>query len=148
MHDKRLTTRLTDYWNLIRKEDALPPYSKINPSAIHDLWPKCVVCTFEVSGASEAEKYKIDVIGDELKDIYGANMMGKTLRVGQKHFQGAAIFKKIGKILETPQPLFDDGQYVNERSKVVKYRSCMLPFGTADGTNVTHVVVGLSWREF
>jgi hypothetical protein len=145
MHDKRLTSRLSDYWDRIRQQDALPCYSKINPSAIADIWPKCAVCVVEVKGS---DRYKIDRVGDDLKAIWGSNMLGKPLRVGQQHFQGSAIFKKMGAILESPAPFFDEGQYVNERSRVVKYRSCMLPFGDSDGKHVTHIVVGLSWREF
>ena len=45
-----------------------------------------------------------------------------------------------------PKPLVDIGQFISENNKVVKFRSCLLPFGK-DGV-VTHVLAGLSWREF
>ena len=46
----------------------------------------------------------------------------------------------------SPTPLLDTGQFVSETSKVIKFRSCLLPFGTEE--RITHVVVGFSWREY
>jgi hypothetical protein len=148
MNDQRLSVRLTNYWNLIRKEQVLPEYSKMNPSAVHDLWPSCLVCRIEVTATGAAQQFTFHAIGDGLKSIYNGQMLGKTVSAGQKHFQGAGVLKQLPTVLAKPEPLFDEGQFVNERSKVVKYRSCLLPFGAADGSAVTHVLAGLSWREF
>jgi hypothetical protein len=85
-------------------------------------------------------------VGEKVRTLYTRDMTGQTINTGQKHFQGAALIKKIADVITKPEPLFDQGQFVNERSKIVKYRSCMLPFGVDN--KVTHVVIGLSWREF
>lgn len=148
MQDLRLTTRLTNYWNLLRKEQALPEFSKVNSSAVHDIWPQCLVVRIEITATGEPAKFTFQNIGDGLKTIYASTMLGKTVSVGQKHFQGAAILKQIPNVLAKPEPFYEEGQFVNERSKVVKYRACLLPFGDAAGNTITHVLAGLSWREF
>jgi hypothetical protein len=56
------------------------------------------------------------------------------------------VVRKASEVLANPVPLVDMGQFINAGNKVVKYRSCLLPFGT--GNKVTHIIAGLSWREF
>ncbi len=86
------------------------------------------------------------MLGDKAKDIYGGDMSGRTMYPTMKHFQGASIVRRVDDIIATPKALYDEGQFVNERSKIVKYRSCLLPFGKEG--KVTHILAGLSWREF
>lgn len=142
--DARLIDRLTTYWNLIRKDAPVPEFVQFNISAIEDMWGQCVLFTVQPSLPPSINFYRV---GDKVKSLYGQDMTGRNVSMTQKHFQGAAIVRKMGDVLATPAPLYDQGQFVNDRSKVVKYRSCLLPFGTRDG-KVTHVVAGLSWREF
>ena len=73
-------------------------------------------------------------------------MLGQTFGPGHNQFPVAVLIRKIHLVFANPAPLVDMGQFVSERGKIIKYRSCLLPFGT-QGV-VTHIVVGLSWREF
>lgn len=146
MSDQRLIDRLTNYWNLIRKDDPVPEFVKFNISAIEDVWAQCVLFTVQPTAEGQSPVVNFYTIGENVKALYG-HAQGRTVTAGQRHFQGAAIVGKVGQVIAAPQPMYDQGQFVNERSKVVKYRSCLLPFGTRDG-RITHVVAGLSWREF
>ena len=143
--DQRLIDRLTNYWHLIRKDAPVPEFVQFNISAIEDLWAQCVLFTVQ-PGAGQHAQVVFMKIGDQLKTLYG-DVVGRSISTSHKQFQGGAIMKRMGDVIATPEPVFDQGQFVNERSKVVKYRSCLLPFGTRDG-RITHVVAGLSWREF
>jgi hypothetical protein len=146
MNEHRLSDRLLLYWNGMRKDLPLPDFSHFNASAIADIWQSCVL--FTVSPAVENKPFVLnfDQIGDKVRDIYGNEMVGRSFNTAQRHFQGAAIVRRMEETIESPAVLNDVGQFINERSKVVKYRSCLLPFGR-DG-KVTHVLVGLSWREY
>ena len=142
----RLTERLTTYWNVLRKDEVMPDFSRFNASAIGDIWQQCILFTVSPSVDKKSAALNFYQIGDKLGNLYGTGMLGSTFMAGQKHFQGAAVMRRMEEILTAPQPITDMGQFINEKSKVVKFRSCLLPFGR--NGRVTHVITGLSWREF
>ena len=143
--EARLNDRLTSYWNMLRKEEPLPEFVRFNVAAIEDLWSQCVLFTVQPSAAGQPASVNFYQVGEKVKALYG-NVAGRSVNTAQRHFQGASIVQRVGEVISSPAPLFDEGQFVNDKSKVVKYRSCLLPFGTKE--KVTHVVAGLSWREF
>jgi hypothetical protein len=147
MYDQRLIDRLTQYWNSLCRDGAYPEFAQFNASAIEDIWGHCVLFTVTPGGGTRGPGVSFYRIGDKLADLYGQNLVGVSMQAGQRHFQGANIVRRIGEVIEKPSPVTDLGQFVSERGKIVKFRSCMLPFTNHDGM-VTHVVAGLSWREF
>jgi PAS domain len=146
MNEHRLTDRLTSYWDNLRKDKEIPDFSQFNSSAIDDLWQQCILFTVSPTTEGRSPSLNFYKIGDKLRTIYGQNAEGKTFNPAQRQFQGAAVVRKIDTVLANPIPLVDIGQFIGDNSKMVKYRSCLLPFGR-DGV-VTHVIAGISWREF
>lgn len=145
MIEKRLTERMTKYWELLRKDDVMPPFAKFNSAAIDDMWGNCIL--FKVNKSTDAEKsYTFFRVGDGIKSLYKEDLIGNTLKAKQRMFKGATVIKRIDEIIADPKPIYDAGQFANTNNKVVKFRSCLLPFGSEN--EVTHVVAGLSWREF
>ncbi len=146
MLDNRLTDRLSTYWNSIRKDEPMPNFSQFNASAISDVWQKCILFSVQPTAADSPPNLKFQVIGDKLSNVYGQGAIGKTFNPSHRGFPAAAVIKKVRVLLANPAPLVDMGQFVSEQGKIIKYRSCLLPFGRQG--IVTHVVAGLSWREF
>lgn len=145
--EMRMNDRLTQYWERLRKEAPLPEFTQFNAASIDDLWHQCVLFTIQPGGGDKPPVVNFYAIGDRARSLYGHEMIGRSVSTAQRHFQGAAIVRRIAEVISNPKPLYDEGQFVNDRSKIVKYRSCLLPFGTAEG-RITHVIAGLSWREF
>lgn len=145
MYEKRLTQRLTRYWDTLKKEETMPPFQKFNPSAIDDIWDHCLLLAVNDNNPDKLS-YSYYRMGDKVKGLYKGDVIGQTVNPKMKGSQGAGIVKKVGEVLENPEPFYDNGQFINGNNKVVKFRSCMLPFGS--NGHVTHVIVGLSWREF
>jgi hypothetical protein len=145
--DHRLTDRLTNYWTLLRKDNVMPEFAQFNRSAISDIWQQCILFTVQPAVAGKPATVNFYMVGESTKSIYSGDMTGHAVSASMKHMQGASIVKRVDEIIAAPQALYDQGQFVNEKSKVVKYRSCLLPFGSKDG-RVTHILAGLSWREF
>lgn len=146
MQDQRLIDRLTRYWNSMRREEPMPRFAQFNSSAIDDIWQQCLLFTVQPASAGKPPHLNFHTIGDQLSSIYGKTLLGTTFNPAQKHFQGATVMSKVGQIIASPAPLVDIGQFVCQSGKTVKYRSCLLPFG-GQGV-VTHIIAGLSWREF
>lgn len=142
----RLIERLITYWGTIKKSRDLPNINHFNPAAIADLWDNCILFTVVPSGSKGSTLLQFHQVGDRVRQLYENEMVGQIFTTEQRHFAGASIVQRIGESIATHDALTDKGVFVNDRGKVVKYRSCLLPFGTHD--KVTHVIVGLSWREF
>lgn len=145
MIEQRLTDRLTKYWDLIRKDAPYPPLESFNSAAVDDMWSNCMLLA--VSKTETGEKsYTYYRMGERVKALYGSEVIGLSLKSKHRMFKGAEVVKRIDDIIADPKPIYDAGQFVNPDNKVVKFRSCMLPFGKDN--HVTHVIAGISWREF
>lgn len=148
MQEQRLTTRLITYWENIKGHDPLPIYAKINPGALDDLWKNCLVLKTEPAASAENLTYVYIHCGQEIAKAIGHNLSGRRMTTNMKFFPGANIIKRIDEVanLKEYKPLLDDGQFVNDKNQVVKYRACLLAFGTQD--IVSHILVGVTWRTF
>ncbi len=144
--EHRLDQRLISYWNGLRKETAMPDFAQFNASAIADIWQQCILFTVAPGVESQPAVLNFYQIGDKLRELYGTNLIGRSFNTSQRHFQGIAIVRQVEQMLADPAPINDVGQFINEKSKIVKYRSCILPFGR--GGKVTHIITGVSWREY
>lgn len=144
MYEKRLTQRLTNYWTMLKKEEAMPPFQKFNSGAIDDVWDHCILLA--VNDNSENASYTYYQMGQKVKSLYQKDVTGQPVNPRQRADRSAGIIRRVGEVIKNPEPFYDGGQFVNASNKVVKFRSCMLPFG--QNGQVTHVIVGLSWNEF
>lgn len=91
-------------------------------------------------------KFKFKEMGPKAASLFDKDPTGEYYSSGAKVIPAARIMRKLNEIFGHNAPLYDEGQFVTQKNKVVKFRSCIVPFGR-DG-RVTHAVVGLSWREF
>lgn len=141
MMEKRLTVRMIDLWELTSKGEPPPEFLKFNTGSIQDIWQQCISLSIEPNGNG-----KIIHLGKQIAPFFTGMKEGSHLNAQMKVFPGARMIKHVPDILVSYATLTDEGQFVGSNNKVVKYRSCLLPFGNKDG--VTHVILGVSWREF
>ena len=147
MHNLRLTDQLVGYWNALREDHPVPDFARFSASAVGDGWPQCILFTLQPAVAEATPGMNFYAMGARAAAVVGgADLVGKPYRPAASHFQGAAIIQRIGEMLPNPAPLLDSGHFAGEGGKIVKFRSCILPF--ARGDVVTHVLAGLSWGEF
>ena len=148
MHEQRLTTRLINYWEQLRKESSAPQYERLNPGAIDEIWQNSMVLQVQ-PGTGERRVYTYVHCGTEIRKAVGQDLTGQTLTTNMKFFPGAKIIKRVDEVFDLAAltPLMDDGQFVNTDGKVVKYRACLLAFMNSNRI-ITHVMVGVSWRAF
>ncbi len=144
MQEKRLTTRLMKYWELLCKSNAFPEIAQFNPATVEDLWPYC--CRIAVDRRGELA-YKYEYMGKGVSEMNGRDLTGQALDHRLKQFLGGTIFTKLGEVLAGHTPLEHEGHLINQLGGMVKYRACFLPFGT-EAKEVTHIIVGISYRVF
>jgi PAS domain len=144
--EKRLVNRLTEYWERLRKDNPLPLMQTFKKDAITDVIENCLILKREKQGEDKIT-YVYEFVGKGIIAAVGKDVTGERI-LGHVHaIPGGAIIKQVEQCVASLQPISDEGKFINDKSKVVKYRSCLLPFGATDST-VTHLLVGLSWRAF
>lgn len=144
MHEQRLTQRLLQYWEMIRKDNPFPEMAHFNAAALEEIWPYC----FKVRADRMAKlAFTYEYMGKPIAELYGHDLVGKTVDYSMTQFPGGVIHKKLPEVLEKSSILYDAGHFVSQDGSLIKYRACLLPFGKA-AQGVTHIVVGLSCRKF
>ncbi|MEQ1789315.1 MAG: PAS domain-containing protein [Rickettsiales bacterium] len=147
MNENRLTTRLTEYWNDLKQDDVIPDFEQNNPALIGDLWDQCFVLYIIPPNYSA---YRYEYLGAQIKEMYGRDLTGTFVDLKNRQFLDAVIIPRLQVIrsvlnLKTPQE--DSGQLPTKNKKFIKYRIVLLPFGS-ESAGTTHIVVGVSFREF
>ncbi len=145
MIEQRLTSRMVKYWETLQKGDNIPKIEQFNPGAIADLWQRCFKIVIYKERASQS--YIYDYVGEELDDIFGKGLVGSSVKSRSASIPAKKMIEHMEKSIKELQPNILEGQFVSEKNQVVKYRSCLLPFGH-DKDNVTHFIIGFSWRAF
>lgn len=136
---------LIKHWRRRKGTNPLPTFEAFAPESIEgDIWQNC--CAFTVRPASDKLLYINDYTGQNLHKAIGKDITGEVLTIAQSGFQAIRLLEKAEEVLRAGEPLVDAGHFVNEDSKIVKFRSCLLPFGR-DG-KVNRLVLGVSWRAF
>jgi hypothetical protein len=149
MHEKRLTTRLTEHWiSLPRSEGKVAPeYKHFRAPQINDALPFCAKIRVQ-DPENPSPLCGFEEAGQKLQEAFGKDaLVGKLLRPNAPIFPAARIIRNIPVIINGLQPIEDDGQFTNESGKLVKYRSILLPF-VEYKANVEIVVIGFNWRVF
>lgn len=143
--DNRLTIRLTSYWNTLRADRIIPSIENFHIHALEDVIGQCCIWRVEIADEHPSSPlYTYEYVGSSLKDALGRDMTGEKFTAQLENFPPAWIVSKIDTVLETKFPTSDEGEFVNELHKTVKYRSCLLPFGSPEG-KITNILLGLSW---
>ncbi len=146
-NDKRLTTRLLNYWDkLLTDANILPRFEAIQPSALEDVWPQCMVLAVQPSPVDK-KIYVCKLMGDKVTELTGEDLSGKMIKPNNVAFKGSHIIKKADETVKRKEPMYHEGKFVSDNQRIVKYRSSLLPFGKPDG-EVTHLLIGLSWKSF
>ncbi len=86
-------------------------------------------------------------MGEPVAEMYGRDLTGTVVDQTTKQFPGKVLHYKFDQVLDCKSPLSDDGHFINEAGKLIKYRASILPLGNKK-KGVTHIIVGISCRYF
>ena len=146
IYEKRLVNRLKTFWDRVKDENGIPLYSKFNYGSLHDIMDSCM--TIRVITSGKAKIYHCDYVGDLLKVAFGKELEGRYF---SSYDSSGTLNRQFLKLLDyavdNADFVLSEGQFVNKKSEVVKYRDCVMPF--RNHKNQVHmVVIGVSWRVF
>ncbi len=144
-NDQRLVDTLIKYWRKRKGAELMPVYEAFAPESLgDDIWQQC--CAFSVQVSNKKQILITDYTGTKACQAMGRDITGEVLAVGAKQFEAARLLQQAEAVLDKKDPLTDEGHFVNAQSKIIKFRSCLLPFGRKE--KITHLLLGISWQTF
>lgn len=144
-NDQRLVDTLIKHWRKRKGAELMPIYEAFAPESLgEDIWQQC--CAFSVQVSNQRQSLISDYTGTKAKQAMGRDITGEVLAIGAQQFEAARLLQQAEAVLDKKDPLTDEGHFVNAESKIIKFRSCLLPFGRKE--KVTHLLLGVSWQAF
>jgi len=144
MHEKRLTSQLLKYWNIVRRNRTIPDVRHINPSAIEKLWAQCFLLSCD--NLRENFSYQYECVGPLVTDFYERDMTDQYVDDTVEENVHLSLRRLLHQVITQHSPVDDEGNFLKENGKLMKYRFILMPFGDDDG--ITHVMGGLSFMLF
>ncbi len=126
--ERRITSRLTRYWEQKRGARPFPSESDIDPDDISDFWDHCYLMhTRDISTSDGNYMY----LGKAIMRAYQGHLdpdhnpavLSPNHRALEQHFNA---------VLESKTPIYQEGEFHNADGALVLYRQCMLPLGEKD----------------
>lgn len=141
---RRITEQLLEYW-LERKpkQDPFPSEMDIDPKAIKSIWDSCFIIKVEDDEPSHGFKYSY--LGASLIDAYGEDLSQHDIPRTLLDPGQSVLAKQFEKVIRLGLPASEDGEFTNHNNELIKYRCCMLPLGSPDGT-VKTIIGGMKWK--
>jgi hypothetical protein len=140
--ERRLVVRLLQYWRGLNDQDKIPSESDIDPKAIPDMWPNCIV--LDVAGKETDPE--ITYIGTELAARAGAELSGRTLSSAPANTLVSEGMSYYGQVLAKKVPITFGGEFTDSRGVKILYRSIILPL-SVDGDGVNRLLGAANCRE-
>ncbi len=140
--ERRITLRLIAYWEKLRKQNQMPEESDIDPDDLQDLWDYCFL--IHVKDLNKPD-YNYTYLGKAIQQAYSGELED-NVRSRLVSPNAAKLAPSYAKVIETRAPLVEEGEFINLRNDVVKYRQCLLPLGS--GNTVEAIFGGMRFKIF
>jgi hypothetical protein len=145
MEEHRYHRRLRKYWDGLRGENPFPRENQINPDDLEDIWSSCFLIS--IDDVTRRVGYRYSYMGQELVAAYGDDLTFPDITQNLISTAKAPMAEKFDEVVREGKPMIDESQFVNSKNVSIRYRSCILPLGTAEGT-VTHILGCMRWKIY
>ena len=138
--ERRTSLILLQYWNELRGERDFPHEDELDPERLPQVWDHCFL--IQVRDIQHVKDYNYTYFGPALLDAYQLGLLdaenGKMVAPDANRL--ARLFAHV---LNTRDPLMDEGSYLNDQGRVVKFRQSLMPLGNSEG--VIESILGGAW---
>lgn len=121
----------------------MPTEADIDPDDLQDLWDYCFL--IHVKDLSQPD-YNYTYLGKAIQQAYNGELTDNDSGCGVASPNAGKLAVSYTKVIETRAPLIDEGEFINLRTDLVKYRQCLLPLG--DGDKVDAIFGGMRFKVF
>ncbi len=143
--EHRYHSRLQKYWEELRGDKHFPKESDINPDELQDIWDSCFLIS--IDDVTRRLGYRYSYMGHELMEAYGNGDGGTGVSSTLISTDNTPMVHKFNEAVNGKKPVTDEAEFVNQRHVNIRYRTCILPLGTAEG-EVTHLLGCMRWKMY
>lgn len=140
--ERRLSLRILGYWRGLHEGDEIPSFSDIDPEAIPDMWPYCIVLYIEGHESDPLLTY----CGEVLREICGEDFTDKPLSAVPQNSLAARALSYYKRVLDKRVPITCGDEFINDAGNKVLYRSAILPLSD-DGETIDRLLCATNCRE-
>jgi hypothetical protein len=143
--EHRYHSRLQKYWDSLRGSKPFPMEHDINPDELSDIWTSCFLIS--IDDVTRRTGYRYSYLGDDLVEAYGDDISNPDISQKLLSTAHAPMVKKFDEVMQSKKPITIESEFVNLKKLNIKYRTCILPLGSAGG-NVTHLLGCMRWKAY
>lgn len=127
--ERRLSLRLLRYWQEKRGLRVLPIENDIDPEELGQDWDYCFL--LQSRDVANVEDYNFTYLGTKIMKAYFDKSIDEhnQFMVGPNAFR---LSKYFAQVLETKEPVLDEGEFETVHGRRVLYRQVLLPLGNLD----------------
>ena len=140
--ERRLVLRLLSYWRQIGSPESFPARAKIDPAAIRNLWPYCIL----LDCAGKEDDPEIAYIGEGFTNGLGAGLTGARISELPSFVLASHALSFFRETLEKRVPVIRGGQFLDLRGVHILFRSIILPLAE-DGAAIDGLLCAANCRE-
>ena len=140
--ERRLTNRLTRYWQDTRGIRTMPEENDLDPDILGEDWPYCFL--LQSRDIANVQDYNFTYLGERIVQIYfdtGVDQFNEFV-VGPNANCLSKIFERV---IASQAPVYDEGEFLTKHGRRVLYRQCALPLGNED-VGVEAIFGGMSCK--
>lgn len=139
----RLEDILKHYWETLPRATvgSIPSESTISPDALKNVWDDCFLVQITPDNS-----FRYDYLGKDLVDAYGEGYHDgdEADKLIDTHSNRA--IRIFSEVVKGRKPVDDEGEFVNSRHLLIKYRQYLFPLGNKE--RVTHIFGGMRWKAY
>ncbi len=139
---KRINEVLRAYWDELRGVRPYPMESEIDIDALEAIWDSCFLVTHTEKG-----DFVYTYLGRSLIEAYGGELDEKEICERLVFPSSAPLADKFNEVIGDGVPVVEEGEMVNTRNMIVRYRSVLLPLAR-EGGEVGYIIGGMKWKEY
>jgi hypothetical protein len=141
--ERRLTSRLLQYWQYLCDGRLMPDEKEIEPTALGDHWQRCFM--IQVADITDRSNYNFTYLGEDIIRAYNDGVItdDTNMLVSPNAEKLALSFHTV---ISTASPVVSEGEFQSLAGRMIRYRQCLLPLG--QGEKVEAIFGGMGFKAY
>ncbi len=140
--ERRMTTRLLDYWKSLRENGACPSRTTFKLDAV----PGLAQYGFSLDLSSSAIVPVFGFLGTVLKEHVGLDLTKKQITETPDDTLLSVVARHYVEVLERKAPVGIESELVDRQGTKLLFRGVLLPF-SEDGTNIDFILGAITYAD-
>jgi cell division protein FtsZ len=140
--ERRMTRRLTEYWNALRDNNPYPARSAIRSEAVLGLREYGICIALNLDGPGPIYQ----MVGTKLKEMAGIDLSGKLVIDTPDDTLLAVAGEHYTEVLQHKGPVTLESEFIDNEGTVFLFRIFMLPC-SEDGQHIDSIIGAITFKE-